>query len=250
MDTQLADLLAQRTRLARQVALWKLLQGQPIRHPPRELEVRCNYASHLRTAGWPKPALDHLMDALLSTSRRIQSGIRIAIQGGRGSWSEESLAQAIPDAQVLRLSTVAAAWKAVTEGRAAAAWLAASNSTTGDIALTQGPRSEGTVWLERAHPIQHALLARPGARLDGLRRVAGHPQALAQCARTLKQLAPRARPVPSVDGAHTARRLAGMETGVLCSANLAPRLGLKVLAPSVVDDSANETTFQLLVAPV
>ena len=44
---------------------------------------------------------------------------------------------------------------------------------------------------ETEQPIQHSLIVRPGARLDGLEVVYSHPQALAQCRRWLAKQLPR-----------------------------------------------------------
>lgn len=215
----------------------------------REAEVRANYASTLRPAGWTRPGLDDFMHALLTTSRRLQTTLRVAIQGGRGSWSEESLAAAYPAVRVRRFATVEAAWRAVEAGVADAAWLAAHNTRTGDIDVTRNVRVKARLLAASTYPVQHALLARQGVKLTDLRHVVGHPQALAQCAEALRRLVPRAQTVASVDGAHAARRLQHQEpTAVLASRRVAARLGLRVLHAAMAEEG-NATTFHLLVPP-
>lgn len=147
---------------------------------------------------------------------------------------------------MLRCRTVAAAWRAVLDGRAHGAWLPARNSALGDLSSTSGVRAEAACLAERAYPVRHALLAPRGSRMRDVARVIGHPYALAQCERTLARLLPDAKRVGDVDGAHAARRLA-RGSAVLASARVAPRWDLRVLRSSVVDDPGNTTTFLLLV---
>ena len=148
-------------------------------------------------------------------------------------------------ADVHPYATAAAAWQAVRVGEADAAWLAAGNSTVGEITATRTARHEGVCLLAASFAIRHALLAPAGTRLSDLAAVHGHPAAVGQCAGTLRRLAARARMVEAVDGAHAAAGLAPREA-VLGPPGLAALHGLAVLAADVSDRPDNRTTFHLL----
>lgn len=172
--------------------------------------------------------------------------MHVAFQGGTGSWSQESLAAGLPQALPLPCATVADALAALREGRAAAVWLAAHNSTTGDVDATAEARRSLVAWLEWTQPIRHALLARSGTTLASLRDVHGHALALRQCAGTLRRLCPQARLVAGIDGAHAAPTLQAGQAAV-ASVALAGQTGLEALATDIQDRPDNATTFQLLV---
>lgn len=247
IDRATADLLVRRARMARRVALLKQLLHLPNRDHGREREVREHYASILRRAGWSERSLDSWLETMLSASRDLQAQISVAIQGSPGSWSELSLQRTLPDIRIVHCETVEAAWRLARKGEADAAWLAARNSTIGDVAATAAVRRDAECWAEADQPVTHALLAPPGTRLPDVRRVEAHPLAIEQCRKTLDRLLPHAQRVDALDGAHAARTLAERPaTAVLASAHLAPLLQLAVLHERVNDLAQNETTFQLL----
>lgn len=247
VDRAIANLLVKRARLAQRVALLKHLHGGPARDPPREREVRDNYARILRPAGWSDRSVDTWLETMILASRDLQQRLHVAIQGGPGSWSEETLQQVLPAAQPMRCDTVAEAWRACRTGAAVAAWLPVANSHAGPVPETQGVAAEAEGWLEVEAPIRHALLARPALGLADLRRVEGHPHALAQCRATLARLVPQAELVPTVDGAHSAATLPpDAPAAVVGSRRLAQGNGWRVLHEGLADAPDNRTRFRLL----
>jgi prephenate dehydratase len=97
--------------------------------------------------------------------------------------------------------------------------------------------------------ISHCLAARPGATLDGLRRVHSHPVALAQC-RLFFERHPWLQPVEAYDTAGAIERLmagGGPEEAALGSRRAAELYGAVVLAHPVEDRADNFTRFLALV---
>jgi prephenate dehydratase len=92
-------------------------------------------------------------------------------------------------------------------------------------------------------PVRHNLLAREAGR--GVKLVLSHPQALAQCRRTLARLYPTAdyRAVEST--AEAARLVAEGELGIAAigSRNAAALYGLEVIAADIQDTVSNCTRF-------
>ncbi len=87
----------------------------------------------------------------------------------------------------------------------------------------------------------------PGARLDDIRRVHSHPQALAQCEANLKKLG--LETVPEADTAGSARQLAqrpDRESAALASRRAAEVYGLQVLAENMEDNPENYTRFLVI----
>jgi len=247
IDRATADLLVRRSRMARRVALLKLLRHREPRDPRREAEVLEHYAKILQPAGWSRASLDAWLATMLQASRDLQTRLCVAIQGGPGSWSEKSLRSFLPTIEAVACETVEEAWRACRAGQADAVWLAAHNSVVGEVQATAAVRREAERWAELVQPIRHALLARPGVTLRDITRVEAHPLAFGQCEATLARLLPGAERVAAVDGAHAARRLpAKTSTAVLASSDVAGAFGLTVLQEPMNDAADNRTTFQLL----
>ena len=103
---------------------------------------------------------------------------------------------------------------------------------------------------EVAVPVVHCLLARPGTRLEDVRRVYSHPQALAQCEGFLRGLGVEA--VAVYDTAGGARALAEGTDGAaaaIASERAAALYGLEVLARGIQDAPDNTTRFYVLGPP-
>src|SRR5512143_405396 len=113
--------------------------------------------------------------------------MRVAIQGGSGSFSEAAARWRWPDLSLFPCREVAQVVAAVREGRADGGCLPIENSLFGSVTATYDLLHEafgdGTLHLqdEILLPVHHALIAPAGAELAGVRRVLSHPVALGQC---------------------------------------------------------------------
>lgn len=176
----------------------------------------------------------------------------IGFQGELGAYSEEAVLGYFGAAVEPRpLPTFRAVCAGVESGELAAGVIPTENSLAGSVgeALDALSESELVVDGELLLPVHHRLLGLEGSDLAGIRRVASHPQALAQCDAYLA--AHGWQIIPAEDTAGSARALS--ETGdptlaVIASARAAERYGLVILA----DDLAaadNVTRFAILVRP-
>ncbi len=105
-------------------------------------------------------------------------------------------------------------------------------------------------------PIRHMLMTIPGVSRDAITCIAGHAEALAQCAQTLKRQFPSvpqyARIDDMVDGAMFASALArgdariAQTTAILGSQAIAQAYNLRIIAHNLHDDPHNTTTFLLV----
>lgn len=92
-------------------------------------------------------------------------------------------------------------------------------------------------------PVRHNLLAKKGS--EEIAAIVSHPQALAQCRKTLSKLYPEARLKP-VQSTAAAARIVATSDG-LCAAVGSLRAGefygLTVVATNIQDDASNSTRF-------
>src|SRR5713101_148535 len=177
--------------------------------------------------------------------------MRVAFQGEPGAFSEAAAIQLLGE----RITTVPratfnAAFRAI-EDRSADALLApVENTLAGSVVrvydlLLQNPL---TIVAETILPIEHHLIGCPGATLQGLRSVASHPMALAQCERFFSSH-PELKRVPAEDTAGSVREV--LARGDKSFAAIAGRRAAEhyhgaILAESIQDNAENFTRFVLL----
>src|SRR6266851_1618381 len=116
--------------------------------------------------------------------------MKVAIQGERGSYSEEAAARHYADMEVVPCRWFSDAFEAIVAGRAECGVIPIENSQAGsindtyDLLLQHDLPIVGEVDL----PVRHCLLTLPGVALSDVKRVYSHPQALAQCEEFIAKL--------------------------------------------------------------
>jgi chorismate mutase/prephenate dehydratase len=148
----------------------------------------------------------------------------------------------------LENATISQVFEAVSEGAQEFGVVPIENSTEGgvnqtvDELLTRDLRICGEVVLE----IAQCLLGR-GDDLTAIKRVASHPQGLAQCRRWLAAHLPDAEQVASLSTSAAAREASLDPTLAAISSPLAGELnGLNVICQGIQDNAANATRFLVI----
>jgi prephenate dehydratase len=178
----------------------------------------------------------------------------VAYQGEPGAYSEEAALGYFGAGLIapMPLPTFSAVVNAVVSGEAAAAFLPLENSVAGTVgeAVDALLRTHLPVIGEAVLPVRHQLLGLPAASFAGIRCVASHRQALAQCERYLASHDWQV--IVADDTAGAARALAASHDAsraVVASAGAAARYGLTVLDADIQDDEANMTRFAVVARP-
>jgi prephenate dehydratase len=179
------------------------------------------------------------------------SQLTVAIQGERGAFSHAAALELLGEGiRLLTKPSFDALFGAVASGEADRAVVPIENSLAGSIhenydRLEALPlHIVGEIQLR----IRHCLIARPGASLASIRRVASHSVALAQCRRFFAER-PHVEPVAAYDTAGSVMDL--LRDGPATQAAIASRLaatlyGGQVLLDGIEDDPQNYTRFLLL----
>ena len=178
---------------------------------------------------------------------------RIGYLGPAGTFSEEALRRsgAVPaGAELVPLATVHRVVVAVADGDVDRALAPIENSLEGSVnevvdALVHDAPDVRIVG-EQVLAVRYCLLARPGTALQDVRLVLSHPQALAQCARWLRDTLPAAEVRPRTSTAEAVREVAEVadDSWAALGTALAGELyGAVVLAEDLGDAAANATRF-------
>jgi len=176
--------------------------------------------------------------------------MKVAYQGEPGAFSEDAVRAVFADAEPLPCDTVRLVFSRVTSGEADVGVVPLENSQAGSVNETYDLLLNSSLVKivgEVVVRVDHALLAPPGARLEGIRRAYSHWQALAQSEDFLR--AHRIEMVPVHDTAGAARMVAEAgrtDEGAVASVEAGARLGLAVLAERIQTFPDNFTKFAVI----
>ncbi|KAJ9188909.1 hypothetical protein P3X46_000261 [Hevea brasiliensis] len=193
----------------------------------------------------PRP----LSSSQSSSSVSDGSRLRVAYQGVRGAYSESAAEKAYPNCEAVPCEQFDAAFEAVERWLVDRAVLPIENSLGGSI-----HRNYDLLLRHRLHivgevkyAVRHCLLADHGVKVEDLKRVLSHPQALAQCEHTLTSLGLVREAVDDTAGAAKHVALHKLkDTGAVASSVAAKIYGLNILAEDIQDDCDNVTRFLML----
>ncbi len=173
----------------------------------------------------------------------------IAFQGAPGAYSDLACRSVFPGMTTLPCGGFEDAILAVREGQARLAMLPIENSVAGRVADIHHllPDSGLHIIGEHYHPVNHFLLAVPGATLEGLKSVRSHVHALSQCRDFIRDH--KLKAVVAADTAGAAAEVAerGDPTVGAIASELAGEIyGLTALAANIEDAAHNTTRFVIM----
>ncbi|HZC66813.1 MAG TPA: prephenate dehydratase domain-containing protein, partial [Candidatus Dormibacteraeota bacterium] len=147
--------------------------------------------------------------------------------------------------------TFDSAFGAVSEGQADALLAPVENSLAGSVVRVYDLLLDSNLQIvaETILPIEHHLIGCPGASLAGIRSVASHPMALAQC-EAFFRAHPELRRIPAEDTAGSVREVIAKgdkSAAAIAGRRAAEKYNAVVLASDIQDGAENFTRFVLLV---
>lgn len=172
---------------------------------------------------------------------------RVGYQGVEGSYSSIAVSEYFPEYERVGFPTFEAVVRALQNDAVQYALLPIENSTAGRVADIHQllPKSDLCVIGEHFLPIHHALIGVSSSALDAITHVYSHREALAQCARTLRERG--ITPVPFGDTAGAVAHIAHEQNpahAALASVYAAEcHDGVAVLREHLEDDPSNVTRF-------
>ncbi|WES63006.1 prephenate dehydratase [Microbacter sp. GSS18] len=178
--------------------------------------------------------------------------------GPAGTFTEAALAQVAEarDQHWRPVHNVGEALADVVEGRSDAAMIAIENSVDGGVSTAQdalatmpGLRIIG----EYLVPVDFVLVGRPGARLEDVSLVSGHPVAYAQCLQWLTRTLPGHAHIPAASNVASAVGLLDGTSdadAAIAAPGIVEHHDLEVLASGIGDNPNAVTRFVLVSRPV
>ena len=249
VDIEIVKRLAERMRIAEKIGGEKIGQGKQIGDSEREKKVLENVKSLAQEEKISQEDIASIYRQIVNVAKRVQ-GASIAFQGEIGAYSEEAAFQFFGAAILLKpCESLEDVFRVVERDEVQFGVVPAENSLEGsisrvyDLLLDSSLKICGEIELR----IAHCLIAVSRARLDSMKKVYSHPQALGQCKNFLHHLG--CELVPAYDTAGSVKMIKEMGTpdkGAVASARAAEIYGMKVLAREIEDNPNNFTRFFIL----
>ena len=271
IDDQLCDLFAQRMACSADVARYKIAKGLPVLDRSRERAKLADVAS--KVPGDLRDYSQLLFSLIMEVSRVSQNAIMgtgshldesitkaisetpslfpqeafVACQGVEGAYSQIAADRLFKRATISYFETFDDVFRAVEEGFCRYGVLPIENSTAGTVNQVHDLMMRHSFSIVRTVRVKvnHALLAAPGTKLEDVREIYSHQQAIAQCHDFLAGL--EGVTVHRAENTAAAAKMVAEsgrgDVAALSSRSCADLYNLEVIAKNVQDNSNNYTRF-------
>ena len=270
IDQEMVRLFEARMDVCRQVAEYKIANGKKVLDRSRELE-KLDTLGGLAHNDFNRHGIRELFQQIMAMSRKLQyqllekEGVsgslpftridhidrkhcRVVYQGVEGAYQHQAALEYFgKDVNVFHMGTWKECMEAIKEGMADYAVLPIENSSAGEVNDIYDLLEEYENYIvgEQIIKIQHALLGVPGTKLEDIRTVFSHPQALMQCAGYLNRH-PQWKQISLSNTAVAAEKAAqdGDKSQAAIAGEITAKLyGLEILEMPVNDCRFNSTRF-------
>ena len=192
VDREMAKLFERRMRAAEMVAEYKKINGMPILDTIREEQViqrNANMVEDETLRSYYIPFIQHNMQISRAYQRSILEGMRVAYSGTEGAFAHIAAKRLFPSAAHLPFPDFASAYQAVEDGDCEVAVLPIENSSNGEVGQVSDLMFSGSLYVNGAFDlaVTQDLLVVPGTKMEDIKQVISHPQALGQCAEMIRQ---------------------------------------------------------------
>ena len=264
IDLNIKELFLRRMDIAEEIARTKFHTGDKILKPEREEELiqklsgdmeedfRHAYASLLKKQMEVSRCRQYRKMLELGAAFRLEfreeppEADSVCFQGIPGSYSEMAVRNIFPGADTYPVDTFEEVFQSISGGKRRAGVLPLENTTAGDVYEVYDLLLKYDLYINYIDIIKvdHCLAGVQDARLEDIREVCSHPQAIAQSAEYLK-----AHEITAKAGSNTATAARDVaernekSMAAICSKEAAERYGLNILLEGINHKKDNATKF-------
>ena len=177
------------------------------------------------------------------------SKIKVAIQGELGAYSHIAVDRLYKEADIKTCSTFEETFKQAYNDQGYKIVIPIENSLAGRVADIHYllPKYKLQIHGEYFLPVEHNLLAKPEAKIEDIKYVRSHAQAISQCQNIITKR--KFKSIISVDTAGSAKDLAegnAKYIAAIASDLSAKMYNLKILEKNIEDEKGNVTRFLIM----
>jgi chorismate mutase/prephenate dehydratase len=248
IDREIVRFLNQRAKIALEIGGIKAKTGLEVYDPSQESGI---YENVMEANGGdlPSKSLRAIFREILSASRMLQSPVTVAYFGLEASFAHIAAQSHFgTSSQFFSHPTVASVFADVEKERVKWGVVPVENSLEGSVNLTLDRLITTTLHIraEIFFRITHCLLSFH-ERMEDIKKVYSHPQALAQCQGWLRANIPNAALVEMESTAAAAQRVVKERNGAAIGSRAAAGIyGLDILSEGIEDKASNTTRFLVI----
>ena len=203
---------------------------------------------HQTSKNAPSPLYAEIQEALQHTPALFPQSANVAYQGVAGAYSQFAVDRLFKRAATHPFKTFESVFAAIDSGFCKYGVLPLENSTAGSVTKVYTLMQNYDFKIVRSLrlKVNHNLVAQKGVRLEDIREIFSHEQALAQCAEFLEQLGPEVKITSYEDTAAAAETVAKSkrhDIAAICSYSCVELYDLHCLARDIQDRNNNYTRF-------
>lgn len=249
VDKQMAELFEKRMDAARIVAEYKKQNGLKIDDFAREEQVISNNTALIKDEDYKSYYVNFLRETISLSKllqHRLLDGMRVAYSGVEGAFANIVAERIFPDANCIGYKDFTAAYKAVVDGECDCAVLPIENSFNGDVGKVMDLSFFGSLFVNGVYEaeIVQNLLAVKDAKIEDIKTVISHPQALGQCASYIENHKfDTIEAVNTAVAAKTVSEKSDKTLAAIASEEAAKKFGLIKLESHINESSQNSTRF-------
>ena len=252
VDAKMAELFVKRMRAAELVFEHKKEFGLPILDQKREDAVIQKNSALIEDEVLKGYYIDYLKN-IMSISRayqyRMQSGLKVAYSGVEGAFAHIAAGRVFPQGNTIPCRDFKSAYDSVVNGESDVVVLPIENSYAGEVGQTIDLIFSGELYINGIYELEihQNLLGVQGAKIEDIKKVISHPQALSQCHDYIQM-----RGLQTEDANNTAlaakfvAQSNDTSVGAIASVETAKIYGLNVLEANVNKSGENTTRFAVL----
>ena len=246
IDENMAKLFEERMGIVKEVALYKKANSMPVTDNNREDEIVASNSKLIVDKDIKSYYVNFIRDTIGISKKyqeKIIEGEKVAYSGVEGAYAYLAAKKMFKNANLIPHNSFKKAYQSVENGVNDKVILPIENSFAGDIGEVMDLMFFGSLYLNEVldFSIEHCLLAKPGVKIENIKNVISHPQALMQCSDFIEEK--NFMTIEEVNTAVAAQRLNDNETAVIASRDAAEIFGLCVLKERINNDDTNTTRF-------
>lgn len=248
VDEEILELLKKRVELAKEIGKIKEDIGIESFDLTREKEV-IKRVLEKNQGVFPEEALKVIYSEIIRACRSIQQKIRVAYLGPEATFSHiAALNYFGTSAELIPVETILDVFEEVASERVRFGVVPIENSIEGVVATTLDAIYEYGLKVcgEIYESISHHLMNQTG-KLEDIKKILSHPQAIAQCRKWLRKKLPSV-PVETVPSTALAAKWAAVDekVGAIASLMAAKLYHLQIVAKNIEDIKGNSTRFWII----
>jgi chorismate mutase/prephenate dehydratase len=245
IDREIVSLFNRRAEMSQEIGRFKKENNIEVYDPAQEARV-FRYLAELNAGPLPEESLKTIFREIISTSRALQKPTEVAYFGLEASFTHLAAKSHFGAAtRYISQPQIGRVFTAVEKGEVDWGVVPRENSLEGSVNMTLDQLFSTSLKIraEIFLRISHCLISAED-RLEAVKTVYSHPQALAQCQRWLRENLPHAA-VTAVDSTSAAAKMVSEEANAAAIGSLlaAQTYGLKIISQGIEDYPMNVTRF-------